>query len=93
MVLVVNFLKLTLNVGTAQVRSHDDDGVLEVHRTSLVVGQTSVVQYLQQDVEHIRMSLLDFIEQYDRVRFPAYGFSKLTTFIVTYVSRRRTNQT
>ena len=46
----------------AQVASHDDDGVLEVHRPALGVCQTSVVQHLQQGVEDIRVSLLNLIK-------------------------------
>ena len=45
------------------IRGHDDDGVLEVGGTALVVGQTAIVENLQQDVEDIGMGLLDFVEQ------------------------------
>ena len=62
LVAAVQFLHLALDVGTAHVGGHDDDGVLEVHRPAFVVGQTSVIEYLQQDVEYIGMSFLDFIE-------------------------------
>jgi len=91
-VIVRQLFKLALDVRTTQVGSHDDDGVLEVHRTSLVVGQASVVQHLKQDIEHIRMRLLDFVEQYHRVRLASHGFGQLSTFIVTHVSRRRTDE-
>ena len=37
--------------------------VLEVHRPALAVGQPAVVQDLQQDVEHVRVGLLDLVEQ------------------------------
>ena len=37
--------------------------ILEVYRTSLVVSQTSVVQNLQQNIEHIGMCFLDFVKQ------------------------------
>ena len=46
---------------STNVGGHDDDGVLEVHRSTLIVGQTTVIQDLQQDVEHIGVSLFDFI--------------------------------
>ena len=78
---------------TRGVRGHDDDGVLEVGRTTLVVGQTTVIQHLQQDVEHIGMGFFYFIEQHHRVGLTAYSLSELSTLIVTYVSRRGTNQT
>ena len=49
----------------AHIGGHYKDCVLEVHSTALVVGQTAVVQNLQKDVEHIRMRLLDLIQQDD----------------------------
>ncbi len=39
------------------------------------------------------MSLLDFVEQDNRIRFATYGFGKLATLIVAHVSRRRSDQT
>ena len=69
-----------------------DDGVFEVNGSSLIVCQTSVIQKLQQDVEHIRMRLLDFIEQDDAVRFPSDRFRQLTAFIISNISRRRSDQ-
>ena len=44
---------------------HDDDGVLERHQTTLTVRQAAVIEYLQQDVEDVGVSLLHLIEQDD----------------------------
>jgi len=35
----------------------------EVDRAALAVGEAAVVEYLQQDVEDVRVRLLDFVEQ------------------------------
>ncbi len=75
-----------------RVRGHDHDGVLEIHRTTLAIGQPSVVQKLQQDVEHVAMRLLDFIKENHAIRPAADGFGQLAAFFVTDVSRRRANQ-
>ena len=75
-----------------EVRGHDDERVLEVDHTSFVIRQTTVVQHLQQHVEHIRVGFLDLVEQHDRVGFPTNRFRQLTALIVTDVSRRRTDQ-
>ena len=40
----------------AQVRGHDDQGVAEIHRAALAVGQAAVVQHLQQNIKDIRMA-------------------------------------
>ena len=45
------------------VRGHDQDGVLEVHRAALAVGQAAVVHHLQQHVEDVGVGLLDLVEQ------------------------------
>ena len=38
------------------------------------------------------MRFLDLVEQYDRVGLPPHGFGQLTAFVVTDVSRRRSDQ-
>ena len=47
----------------ADVAGHDDDGVLEVDRPALAVGQAAVVEDLEEDVEDVRVGLLDLVEQ------------------------------
>jgi hypothetical protein len=47
----------------AEVRGHHDHGVAEIHRAALTIGQATVVEHLQQHVEHIRMRLLHFVQQ------------------------------
>ena len=49
----------------ADVRGHDDDGVLEVDGAALAVGEAAVVEDLQQDVEDVVVRLLDLVEQDD----------------------------
>ncbi|CAN4011755.1 DUF4179 domain-containing protein, partial [Dysosmobacter welbionis] len=49
------------------VAGHDDDGVLEVHRPALRVGDPAVIQKLQQDVPHILVGLFDLVKQYHGV--------------------------
>ena len=57
-----------------QVRGHDNQSVLEVHNTTFVIRQTTVVQHLQQHVEYIRVRFFDLIEQHDRVGFSTDSF-------------------
>ena len=52
----------------ADVAGHDHERVLEVDRPALAVGQAPVVEHLEQDVEHVRVGLLDLVEQDDLVR-------------------------
>ena len=76
----------------ADVRRHDDDGVAEVHRAALRVREPAVVEDLQQDVEHVRMRLLDLVEQDDRVRAAAHRLGELPAFLVADVARRRADE-
>ena len=50
-------------LAASQVAGHDDDRVGEIDKPSLPVGEPSVVQDLEQDVEHVGMGLLDLIEE------------------------------
>ena len=49
----------------ADVRGHDDDRVAEIDRVALTVGQTALVENLQEDVEDVGMRLLDLVEEHD----------------------------
>ena len=76
----------------AEVRGHDDNGVLEVDRAALRIGHAAVVENLQQDVEHIRVRLFDLVKQHDRVRFSANGLCELAALVVADVSGRRADE-
>ena len=51
------------DVPRADVRRHDHDRVLEVDHPAVVVREMSFVEHLEQDVEHVRVRLLDLVEQ------------------------------
>src|ERR1019366_10091369 len=57
-----------LDVCRPEIAGQDDDGVLEVDRAALPVGQPAVIENLQEHVPHVRVGLLDLVEQDDRVR-------------------------
>ncbi len=84
---------LFLGATGTQVGGQDQDRVAEVDRAALAVGQPALVEHLQQHVEHVRVRLLDLVEQDHRVRTPAHGLGQLTTLVVADVPRRRTDQT
>ena len=92
-VLVVHLLKLTLNVLRPEVRGHYDDGVLEVHHTALVVGKSSVVENLQENVEHIGMCLLNLVEEHHRIWFAAHCLGQLSALVVAHISWRCADET
>lgn len=46
---------------SADIRSHDDDGVLEVHRATLRVGEATVVHDTEEELVELASGLLDFL--------------------------------
>ena len=72
----------------ADVRGHDDDGVAEVDRAALGIGQAAVVEDLQQHVEDVGVRLLDLVEEHDRVRLAAHGLGQLAALLVADVAGR-----
>src|SRR5439155_8906629 len=76
----------------AHIRSHDQDGVPEVDCAALAVGQAPVVEDLQQDVEDVRVGLLDLVEEDHRVRAPSDRFGQLAALLVADVPGRRADE-
>ena len=75
----------------AEIRRHDDHGVLEGHDTALAVGQAAVVEDLEEHVENVGVRLLDLVEENDGVGPPANGLRQAAALLVADVSRRRTD--
>ena len=80
------------NQRRTDVAGHDDQGVAEVHRAALPVGEAAVVQHLQQDIEHVRVGFLDLVEEDHGVGAAAHRFGQLSTFLEAHVSGRGTDQ-
>ena len=90
---VVFLTRLFLNDVRAQVGGHHDHGIPEVDRTALAVGQATIIQHLQQDIEDIRMGLFHLIQQQHRVRPAAHRLGQVSTLFIAHVTGRRTDQT
>ena len=59
---------------------------------ALRVGQPALFHDLQQDVEHARVRLLDFVEQHDRAGALAHLLGELPAPLVAHVAGRRADQ-
>jgi len=72
----------------AEVRREDQDGVPEVDRAALTVGEPAVVEHLEQHVEDVGVRLLHLVEEDDGVRAPAHRLGELTAGLVADVAGR-----
>ena len=55
----------------------------------MTVGQTPVLQHLEEDVEHLRVRLLDLVQQDQAIRTAAHGLRQLPALVVANVAGRR----
>src|SRR3954469_5174109 len=76
----------------AHVRGHDDHRVLEVHRPTLGIRQSPVVEHLEQDVEDIGVGLLDLVEEHDAVGTTPDLLRELSGLVVADVAGRGTDE-
>src|SRR3712207_3360354 len=74
------------------VGREDQDRVLEVHDPALTIGEPAVLENLQQRVEHVRVRLLDLVEQDHRERLAPHLLGQLAALVVTDVTGRRTDE-
>ena len=92
-VLVDKTNRFALSFSYPSVGGHHQYHVTEVRFASVVIGQRTVVHHLQQNIEHVRVRFLDFVQQQHRMWMLDDRISQQTALIKTNVSRRRTNQT
>src|SRR3989344_2427208 len=69
-------LQLLLDEFGVRVRGRDDDGVLEIHRAAQVVRKPAVVEDLKEDVQNVRVRLLELVQQDQTVRPLENGVGK-----------------
>ena len=84
--------KLAQRLGTKVAGQHNQR-LLEVDLATLTVGQHTIVQDLQQDVEHIGVRFFDLVEQHNLIRATPHSFGQHTAFVIADIPRRRTDQT
>ena len=76
----------------ADVAGHDENGVAEIDRAPLGVGEAPILEDLQEDVEHVGVRLLDLVEEHHAIRLAAHDLGELAAFLVTDVARRRADE-
>jgi hypothetical protein len=74
------------------IGGHDQDDVAEVDLLAVVVGQLAVIHDLQQDVEQVRMRLLDFVEQQHAMRMLVDLVGQQAALVEADIAGRRADQ-
>ena len=75
-----------------RVGGHHQNHIAKVGLAAVVVGQAAVVHHLQQNVEHIRMRLLNLVEQQHRMRVTVNRFGQQTALVESDIARRRADE-
>ena len=82
------FVQQLHQVVAAEVGGHQDNGVAEVDFATFAVAHKAAVEHLIEQVHHIAMRFLHFIEQHHAVRALAHRFGENAALAVTHVARR-----
>ena len=77
----------------AQIRCQNDDGLFEIDSAPLAIGQNTIIQNLQQHVEHIWMRLFDFVKQHHLIGAAAHGLGQDPAFVIADIAGGCTDQT
>ena len=80
------------HVGGTGVRGHDDDHVPEIHLLAVVVRQLPVVHHLEEDVEQVRMRLLDLVEQEHAMRMLVHPVGQQPALVEPDIAGRRADK-
>ena len=83
---------LSGSIRRAGIGGHDQDDVPEIDLLAVRIGQRAVVHHLQQDVEQVRVRLLDFVEQQHAVRMLIDAVGQQAALIVADIARRRADE-
>jgi hypothetical protein len=76
----------------AEVRGHDEDGVLEVDGAAFGVGEAAIVENLQEDIKDVGVCFFDLVEEHDSVGAAANGLGELAAFVEADVAGGRADE-
>ena len=74
------------------VGGHQDDRVAKIHGAPLAVGETTLVEDLEQQIKDLRVGFLDFVEEHHAVGLAADGLGELTALFMSHISGRSADE-
>ena len=66
----------------AKIGGQNDNSIGEINCPALTIGQATIVQHLQQNVENVGMGLFDFVKQHDLVGAPPHRLGQNAAFFI-----------
>src|SRR5579859_7443770 len=87
-VLTIEFMQPEI----ADITGHDDHRIFEIDRTTLAIGEATIVEELQQDIEDLGSGLLDLIEQHNAIGMATHSFGQLSALFIANIAGRGANE-
>ena len=79
------------NILRPRIRCHNQNDIAEIRFSAVVIGQRPMVHHLQEQVKYLGMSLLDFIQQHNRVRMLGDCVGQQSALIESHITGRCSN--
>ena len=76
----------------AGIGGHDQHDIAEIDCLAVVVGQTTIIHHLQQDVEQVRVRLFDFVQEQHAMRVLVDRIGQQAALVIADIARRGTDQ-
>ena len=76
----------------ARIGRHNDDGVFKIHDAALRIGDAAVIQNLKQNIQYVRVSLFQLVEQNDGIGLAADLFRQLARLVIADIAGGRADE-
>src|SRR5690348_9785241 len=68
------------------VTGHNNNGIFEIYCSPLSIGETPIIEQLQQDIENLWCSLLNLVKQDHAIRLTTHHFGQLPALFVANIA-------
>ncbi len=82
------FLGQLLNLLACDIAGHNDNGILEIDGSAFSIGQSTVIEDLQQYVEDVQMRLFNLVQQDYRIGLSSNRFGQSAALFVADIAGR-----
>ena len=75
------------------IACHDNDGVLKINHTPFAICKAPIIKNLKQYIKYITVCFFNLVQQNNTVRTTTNSLCKLSSFIISNIAGRRSNET